>query len=460
MMIDHHHVTNDKQSSPSTTSSQSCSSIQPESPHLFSRPKIPVDRHWITKLLQKYPNPQSRRNDVALVCAPMVDQSDLPFRLLCRRYGSNICFTPMIHAKLAATNIRYRNKFFGCWLRQDDRPLIAQICGSNIDYVLQTAKLLEPYVDGIDLNCGCPQQIAKKGHYGAFLLEQEEILINLIRHLIPHLQVPLSVKVRLLPPPDTGSGPIAPEDKDFDVPTGSLQLYEKLVDAGIHLLTIHGRTRKQKAEYTGHADWSTIRRAVDLLGHRIPIFANGSIQDWNDVEECLHITHADGIMSSESLLEYPPLFYKISQTPHRYIGRLQLAKEYIELAKQYPPQQGGQGSGFKCIRMHLHRFLHKDLQSNPVLRQHVVDAISMEELHWCLDELQLWHKQQNHTVAEETLSWYRRHRDGLPPNQSVQMLTNDDNDEYDDCEEECDEQDNISNFFEGQGNNDDGSGDY
>jgi tRNA-dihydrouridine synthase 1 len=146
------------------------------------------------------------------------------------------------------------------------RPLIAQICGSNVDYVLDTAKLVEPYVDGIDLNYGYPQQIAKKGHYGAFLLEQEEILLNLIRQLVPHLHVPLSVKVRLLPPPDTGSGPLIPED-DFDIPTASLQLYQKLVDAGIHLLTIHGRTRKQKAEFTGHADWSTIRRAVDLLGH-------------------------------------------------------------------------------------------------------------------------------------------------------------------------------------------------
>jgi tRNA-dihydrouridine synthase len=266
----------------------------------------------------------------------------------------------------------------------------------------------------------------------------------------------------LLPPPDI-SGPIS---IDFDIPTASLQLYQKLVDAGIHLLTIHGRTRKQKAEWTGPADWSIIGRAVELLGHRIPIFANGSIQDWNDVEECIRITKVDGIMSSESLLEYPPLFYNIPQSPHRYIGRWQLANEYMDLARRYPPQKGGQGSGIKCVRMHIHRFLHKDLQSNHQLRQYVVDAKSMEDLQWCLEKLQKWHQQQNHNVTNETLSWYRRHRDGLilhQPDVKVMVIPDDNDDDNDDDDEdydseECD-QENISKFFDVR-NNDDGPGDY
>jgi Dihydrouridine synthase (Dus) len=56
------------------------------------------------------------------------------------------------------------------------------------------------------VNCGRPQHIAQKGQYGDILLKQEDILLNLIRLLVPHLHVPLSLKVRLLPPPDTGSG--------------------------------------------------------------------------------------------------------------------------------------------------------------------------------------------------------------------------------------------------------------
>jgi tRNA-dihydrouridine synthase len=44
-----------------------------------------------------------------LVCAPMVDQSELPFRLLCRKYGTNLCYTPMLHAKMMTTSKGYKN---------------------------------------------------------------------------------------------------------------------------------------------------------------------------------------------------------------------------------------------------------------------------------------------------------------------------------------------------------------
>ena len=139
---------NDGKTTPPSTTKQQQQQQQQQPP-----PKIPVDRDWITKLLQKHPNPNSRRHDKALVVAPMVDQSDLPFRLLCRQYGSNLCFTPMVHARMLLQSDRYREKFLGTWLQQD-RPLIAQMCGSDPDIVLEAAKLIEPYVDGIDINCG------------------------------------------------------------------------------------------------------------------------------------------------------------------------------------------------------------------------------------------------------------------------------------------------------------------
>jgi tRNA-dihydrouridine synthase 1 len=374
-------------------------------------PPIPVDRNWITKLLQKYPNPNSMRHDKALVVAPMVDQSDLPFRLLARRYGANLCYTPMIHSRLFVTSKQYRSKFSGTWL-DADRPLIAQLCGSEPEFVLEAARHLEPYVDGIDINCGCPQGIARRGNYGAFLLEQEETLLTLVKHLVKHLRVPLSVKVRLLPPPNSnhlGEDPRYHAEV-FDIPKHSLALYEKLVEAGVHLLTIHGRTRHHKSRYTGQADWDTIRKAVDLFGHRIPIFANGSIETYEDVEECLRVTNADGIMSSEALLEYPPLFYAEPQYPIRRIGRLQLAKEYMVLAKRYPPHIGGQGSSLKCIRVHIHRFLHADLQADPDLRKILVNANSLEALDAAIEQCQNYHEKQGLVVQEESLSWYRRHR--------------------------------------------------
>ncbi len=358
-------------------------------------PALPVDRNWIIKLLQKHRNPATPNDlqDKALVVAPMVDQSDLPFRLLCRKYGANLAYTPMIHTKLFCHSPDYRNKFFDLkhGTPAHDRPLIAQLCGSDLDLVLQTAQAIEPFVDGIDINCGCPQQIAKRGQYGAFLLEQEEVLLRLVRHLAQHLRVPLSVKVRLLP---TGVA-------------DSLRLYEKLVDAGAHLLTIHGRNRIQKAGLTGMANWDAIRQAVDLLGHRIPIFANGSIATLDDVRRCVAVTNVDGVMSSEAVLEYPALFYAL---PTMRVGRIQLAREYLQLARQYPPQEGGQASGIKCIRMHIHRTLHGDMKDDHKLRKRVQDMETIDELEGAVYLMEARQEQCGHDVQQEALSWYMRYR--------------------------------------------------
>lgn len=365
----------------------------------------PVDRDWIKKLILEH---SEHPNDgKALVIAPMVDQSDYPYRLLCRRYGSNVGFTPMIHSRLMVNSPDYRARFLPTAQHENDRPLIAQLCGHEPEILEQAAKLLSPFVDGIDLNCGCPQAIAKRGFYGAFLLEDEDILLKCVRHMVKTISKPVSVKVRLLP----------------GDPQNSIDLYQKLVDSGIHLLTVHGRTRHQNKCRTGAADWDMIRRVVDLFGHRIPIFANGSISSLEDVRKCFEHTGVDGVMSSEALLEYPALFQEAK------IGRIQLAKEYLQLAKQYPPEQGGQGSGIKCLRVHIHRFLHDDLEGNNELRQQIAQAETWQVLWDTVLSIEQKQEAEEHKVDEEVLCWYMRHRvtvydeNGVPMS-ALQKVTN------------------------------------
>lgn len=65
------------------------------------------------------------------VLGPMVDHSDLPFRILTRRYGAELCYSPMINSKFfTEKNVAYRR---ANWKtdRGSDRPLIAQVLANT-----------------------------------------------------------------------------------------------------------------------------------------------------------------------------------------------------------------------------------------------------------------------------------------------------------------------------------------
>jgi hypothetical protein len=64
-----------------------------------------------------------------------------------------------------------------------DRPLIVQFCANDVDQLLESAKFVEPHCDAVDINLGCPQDIARKGRYGAYLQDEWELVYNLSERL-------------------------------------------------------------------------------------------------------------------------------------------------------------------------------------------------------------------------------------------------------------------------------------
>jgi tRNA-dihydrouridine synthase 1 len=139
--------------------------------------------------------------------------------------------------------------------------------------------MLENEVDAIDLNFGCPQGIARRGHYGSFLLHEPDLIIRIIETMSQGLKVPLFCKMRVL----------KNEEQTID-------LCKRMEKAGCKLLTVHGRTREQNKELVGLCDWSFIRKVKETV--TIPVIANGGIYNYADVEDCLEVTGADGVMSA------------------------------------------------------------------------------------------------------------------------------------------------------------------
>ncbi|OJI85178.1 hypothetical protein ASPTUDRAFT_41331 [Aspergillus tubingensis CBS 134.48] len=249
------------------------------------------------------------------IIAPMVDRSEFAWRMLTRSFMTPedqkkvLAYSPMYHARLFREQENVRVQHFhptraAAGKGEDespyldgnpsfDRPLFVQFCANNPDDFLEAARHVAPYCDAVDLNLGCPQGIAKRGHYGAFLQEDWDLIYRLINRLHNELSIPVTAKFRIQ------------ETKEK-----TLEYAKMILSAGANIITVHGRRREQKGHNTGLADWSYIRYLRDNLPPETVIFANGNNLNYEDLDRCLEETGADGVMSAEGNLSDPSIFSK------------------------------------------------------------------------------------------------------------------------------------------------------
>jgi tRNA-dihydrouridine synthase 1 len=322
-----------------------------------------------------------------VVIAPMVNQSELAFRLQCRRRSKvRLCFTPMINARQFVESIKYRNDVFTTC--DEDRPLITQFCGNDPKMLLTAARLVEGHCDGIDINLGCPQHIAKRGRYGSFLLEHTELLESIVSTLSSNLSIPVSCKIRLVP------GGLE----------RTIELCTRLEKAGCEMITVHGRYREQNKHLIGNCDWDAIKSVKQAV--KIPIVANGGIANADDVLRCYKTTGVDGVMTCEAVLENPALFNP--DELQRYPDPFEVAYDYIELAKSNAVGQP------KPARGHLFKFFATALARHPEFYMKFGKARTLDIMKDVCKELQDMHTSGACTIENcATLAggpWYARYR--------------------------------------------------
>ncbi|KAG2452588.1 hypothetical protein HYH02_002825 [Chlamydomonas schloesseri] len=283
--------------------------------------------------------------------APMVDQSELPFRMLCRNHGATCAYTPMLHARIFTQDKKYREEMLTTCA--EDRPLFVQFCSNEPQYLLKAARMVEAMgmCDAIDINFGCPQRIAKRGGYGAFLMDDLPKVEAMVRTLAQGLKIPVTAKIRIFP--------------DLAKTVEYARMVER---AGAWLVAVHGRLREQKDLSATRADWDAIRAVKAALS--VPVLANGNIRHLGDVAACLAYTGCDGVLSAEGLLADPALF-----APRRepvaagdYAAppaeRLALAVEYLALCATYPVP-------LRMVRGHVHKLLWDWLAEHTDLRERI-----------------------------------------------------------------------------------------
>lgn len=110
-----------------------------------------------------------QNNDPVTIAAPMVRYSNLPFRLLVRKYNCQVAYSSMIIAESFVNSTRARNHEFHT--NSEDRPLVVQFASNKADEFATATEIVRNYSDGVDLNCGCPQRWAMQENFGSALLK-------------------------------------------------------------------------------------------------------------------------------------------------------------------------------------------------------------------------------------------------------------------------------------------------
>ncbi|MFC1570233.1 tRNA dihydrouridine synthase DusB [Candidatus Omnitrophota bacterium] len=233
-------------------------------------------------------NPIDTMIKAKAVLAPMSGITDIPFRLMCRKFGCKFAFTEMVDVN----GIVYKNKKTLTYLDRvpKDEPLGVQIVGADADRLLFAAQLCEEKgFEVLDINAGCPARKVIKGGKGAALLKDVPKFADIVSRIVKKLTIPVTVKIR--------SG--WSEDS-----LNYMEVAKAVESEGAAAICIHTRTQEQM--YKGQADHGITAKLKKKI--KIPVFASGNIFTAGDAKKVLEETGCDGVFVARGALGKPWIF--------------------------------------------------------------------------------------------------------------------------------------------------------
>ena len=275
------------------------------------------------------------RNNVLL--APMSGVTDAAFRKIAHACGAGLVVSEMVASEeLARARPDMVRRTFG---GEGLSPFVIQLAGREAKWMTEGAKLAQDIgADIIDINMGCPARQVTGGLSGSALMRDPDHALGLIEATVAASKVPVTLKMRL----GWDHGQL-----------NAAHIAKRAQDAGIEMITIHGRTRCQF--YTGKADWNAIRSVRYAI--TIPLVANGDGNTAEDAKTMLEASGADAVMLGRAAYGRPWWLGAVAEAMQPGSGKpaptLQEERDIALWHQQETLSLYGTSLGNKTFRKHL-----------------------------------------------------------------------------------------------------------
>ena len=305
------------------------------------------------------------RNNIFL--APMAGITDLPFRLICEKYGAGLCCTEMVSSKGIYYNDSKTKLLLN--IKGEQRPVAVQLFGSDVESLKFAAQYVSNFADIIDINMGCPAPKIVKNGDGSKLLLNINLVYQIATEVVKSSKVPVTAKIR------------KGWDTNHIVAVEVAKILEK---AGISAITVHGRTREEY--YSGKADWDIIRKVKDSVN--IPVIGNGDIKSKEDAEKMFEETNVDGIMIGRAAIGNPWIFEEVVNYLEGKEQRKVTKKERLDTIIEHinlEVEEKGEIIAIKEMRKQLAYYV-KNMKDASKIREKINRIETRKELIDCLTE--------------------------------------------------------------------------
>ena len=299
-------------------------------------------------------------NNVLL--APMAGVTDLPFRVMCKKFGAGLVYSEMVSSKAMHYNDKKTMELLKT--TESESPLAVQVFGHEPEIMAESVpKALSTGGKILDINMGCPAPKVANNGDGSSLLKDPELIGRIVRAVKDVSPVPVTCKIR--------SG--------FDE-VADVKYIASVIEAnGADAITVHPRTRAMY--YSGNADWSIIKEVKETV--KIPVIGNGDIKNARDALRMIDRTGCDAVMIGRGARGNPFLFREIltlfetgeEADPATAEEKMDVLMEQIHMAVELK----GEYIGVREARKHIAWYI-KNLKDSAAMRSKVCTIGNLSEL--------------------------------------------------------------------------------